>query len=176
VSLQGVNKYLFNKLYHFSNWLLFSPCMSSHCSASEVDFSKKALALLFSRPYSSVPSSLSVDLFGPKQTKALQHLCPFQCAEILTWFSKEATHISVSHGRERSRGMVSHDFSCGNVKPISVPALLACKSGITVLSDYGSLDDCVYFWDGFKGQSHAQQFACVISIPSNTQHRLISNL
>lgn len=72
-------------------------------------------------------------------------------------------------GREARGGRAPRGSSCGNVKPISVPPLslsAACEQGITVLSDYGSLDDCMYFWDGFKGQSHAQQLACVIFIPS----------
>lgn len=81
-----------------------------------------------------------------------------------------------------ARRRESHGFSCGNVKPISdslslsLPLYAACEHGITVLSDYGSLDGCMYFWDGFKGQSHAQQFACVIFISTSTRHQPISNL
>lgn len=55
----------------------------------------------------------------------------------------------------------------------SLSLYAACVQGITVLSDYGSLDGCMYFWVGFKGQSHAQQFACVIFI--SKQYRASTN-
>lgn len=77
---------------------------------------------------------------------------------------------------------MSRDLSCGNVKPTSVlpplPSLppLPVSWEITALSDYASLDGYMYFWDIFKGQSHAQQFACVIFIPRNAQHQPISDL
>ena len=93
-------------------------------------------------------------------------------------FSKRQ-HIALFLTAGIEGGRESHGFSCGSEKPISVLSAspcAACEQGITVLSDYGSLDGCMYFWDGFKGQSHAQRFACVIFIPSNTRHQPISNV
>lgn len=92
-------------------------------------------------------------------------------------FWKRQTVALVSHGTERSSERRAAWFFMWKCKPHSWHTPFLCTPPVC----RGSLccqimalwDGCMYFWVGFKGQSHAQQFACVIFI--SEQYRASTN-